>query len=223
MQPDTVVVNGKYRISITEPLKIDKPEWLERSLNMSTAVSNAVIQHLYTLLRLKEADGYGVGGHVWGAFQGVRKKFKTNEYFREQIIIIVMIDPETVARIYVRPVKESYDSVLAELEKIRNGLQLLEKIGDVELANLEYVAWREPGVKPKGKGVKPPYGNKGATSKPFAQLKSLGNKATDETPTAAAQEEHPLEESDDQEHQVDEELKRFFETLNEAQDESASE
>jgi len=56
MQPDTIVINGKLRLSLTEVLPLDAPEWLEHTINSSTAVSNIVIQQIYSKTNRMPAD-----------------------------------------------------------------------------------------------------------------------------------------------------------------------
>jgi len=176
MQPDTIVINGKLRLSLTEVLPLDAPEWLEHTINSSTAVSNLVIQQLYSLFQFKNeqtAKSYGLGNPAtWGIYRRVLKKHNSSDYFRDQITLFIFPEPNKYIKLFIAPVRESKASILEELEKARNVTQLMGQIGDLELVNIETIPFKaNPYQKKQGKGKS--QGNKPAGSRPFAQLDKL--------------------------------------------------
>lgn len=187
MQLDTVVINKKFRITLSEPITIDQPERLQKVIDSSMAVSPSSLQRLLGLFKFKDGAHevmYGIHSPIWGVYQSVRKKPRSEEYLRDQIVVIIMINPETMARLYVRPSNHDRDAILAEMATARNVMGLLDLFGDLEEATIEYLPpWRSRANRsgpraPRGPNpssaphsARPRF--EGSSHRPFAQLGEL--------------------------------------------------
>lgn len=180
---DELDLNGKFRLVLMATIDITDPERHEKSLNSCNAISGAQMRKLLAYFNLNDVALRELGNleHIWGVFQGVRKKRGTDEYIRDQIQIVINVGETRTARIYVRGVRDRKEEVLAELEAVRGAADLIALLGPAEGAEIsrrKFTPRVVNGKKPDGNragGARNYADHGGERNQPFNDLRDRMN------------------------------------------------
>ena len=179
MSVDSVILDGKIRLTLSAPFTIDRPEQLRKMIDSSPGISPTTLYSIFELLPFRDDSQramYGVApdNNQWGSFQSIRKKHGSDQYLRQNMSITFLIDSKSSARISITPVNATPE-FRERLEKIRNVLGLWDLLNELNLENRKTQPNRA--MQQEGKGRRHHNNSRaqhaGETFRPFEDLRNI--------------------------------------------------